>query len=63
MTENALTVDQVVAKSTLSRSYIYMEIAAGKLIARRKGRRTFILESDYNNWIRSEPSPAGVVAA
>jgi hypothetical protein len=42
------------AKMTdLSRSLLYEEIAAGRLLARKAGRRTIITRRDAIRWLRS----------
>jgi predicted DNA-binding transcriptional regulator AlpA len=61
MIESALKIEQVIEKSTFGRTTIYAAIKRGELVTRKRGRRTLVLESDYNNWIRGLPS--GVSAA
>jgi hypothetical protein len=39
----------------ISRSQIYKEIAAGRLIARKAGARTLIIDEDADDWRRSLP--------
>jgi hypothetical protein len=62
----AYSIDEVVKMSPFSRSGLYKEIAAGRLIARKSGSRTVILESDYNAFLNSlpklEPSAASKAA-
>ena len=43
-------------ESDISRSMIYEEITAGRLIARKLGRRTIVRRSDALRWLRSLPS-------
>ncbi len=43
-------------RSGVSRSLIYVEIAAGRLKARKVRGRTVILSSNHAEWIRSLPS-------
>jgi len=40
---------------------LYQEIGAGRLIARKIGRRTVILRSDYERWLNSLPLLPGAV--
>ena len=40
----------------LSRSLIYEEIGAGRLVARKVGRRTIVRRADAARWLRSLPS-------
>jgi excisionase family DNA binding protein len=51
----------------ICRSLLYREIAAGRLIARKQGRRTIILDADLRAWLESLPrmptKPAGEEAA
>jgi excisionase family DNA binding protein len=45
----------------VGRSTIYEQIASGRLHARKLGRRTIILKSDYREWLASLPKlkPSG----
>jgi len=38
-----------------SRAYLYQEMAAGRLVARKMGGRTIILHEDYMAYLRSLP--------
>jgi hypothetical protein len=42
-----------------SRSYLYLEIASGRLRAVKRGRRTIVLAEDLDAWLRSLP-PANI---
>ena len=54
----ALTVDQAVKASALSRWAIYGGIKRGELCARKAGQRTIILTSDLKAWLeRFPPAP------
>lgn len=52
---DAYTVDEFAALNRTSRSQIYKEIAAGRLIARKIGARTIITGEDGAAWRRSLP--------
>jgi len=45
-------------ESGISRSMIYEEIAAGRLITRKIGRRTIGRRADALAWLRSLPRPS-----
>jgi hypothetical protein len=51
----AYTIPQAVQASGLSRSSLYIAIAAGALHARKSGARTLILESDLRQFLQSLP--------
>jgi excisionase family DNA binding protein len=51
-----LSVADVVARSGLGRSSIYEALASGQLPARKFGKRTLILKSDFDDWINSLPA-------
>jgi hypothetical protein len=44
-----------VTGKTVSRSKIYQDIASGRLIARKHGRRTIILHTDLVKYLESLP--------
>jgi hypothetical protein len=48
-------VDDFARKNSISRSQIYEEIAAGRLIARKVGSRTIITREDGASWRRALP--------
>jgi excisionase family DNA binding protein len=50
-----LDVRTICRRSTLGRSYIYEEIRAGRLRARKFGRLTRILLADYEAWLAAAP--------
>ena len=56
----AYSISRLVRESDISRSMIYEEIAVGRLIARKIGRRTIVRRADALAWLRSLPqlSPA-----
>ena len=55
------TIDQIARAGPLSRSKIYEEIAAGRLKARKAGRRTVILAQDYQAYLEALPVMAGTL--
>ncbi len=62
MTENAgnqklaYTVDEFCETFGVSRSLTYSELRAGRLTARKVGRRTLILKLDADAWLSSLPT-------
>jgi excisionase family DNA binding protein len=52
----ALSIAELVEVSGLGRSFIYEEIKAGHLVARKAGRRTLILHEDAESWLTSLPT-------
>jgi hypothetical protein len=52
----AYSVDDVVALCGIGRTLVFAEIRAGKLIARKCGRRTVVLDADLHRWLSSLPS-------
>ena len=51
----AYSITRLAKESDISRSMIYEEIAAGRLIARKIGRRTIVRRADALAWLRSLP--------
>lgn len=51
----AYSISRLVRESDVSRSLIYEEIASGRLIARKIGRRTIVRRADALAWLRSLP--------
>jgi hypothetical protein len=51
----AYSIPRLARESDISRSMIYEEIAAGRLIARKIGRRTIVRRADALAWLRSLP--------
>ena len=50
-----LTVEQVLELSGMCRPKFYEEVRAGRLIARKCGRRTFILLRDFEAYLNALP--------
>jgi predicted DNA-binding transcriptional regulator AlpA len=60
----ALSIPDAVSMTGIGRTSLYAAIKAGKLVARKCGKRTIILQSDLINWLNSlpasvEPSDSG----
>jgi excisionase family DNA binding protein len=51
-----LSVNEVVEATGLGRTAIYAEIAAGRLVARKVGRRTLIAVVDLEAWLAEQPT-------
>ncbi len=47
----AYTIEEFCLVAKVGRTTVYKEIAAGRLIARKVGRRTIILPSDSQSWL------------
>lgn len=54
----ALTVRGACAKLSISRSTLYEEIAAGRLLAKKAGKKTLIPTQSVKDWLDSLPSKA-----
>src|SRR5262245_32759738 len=52
---DALDINTVCHRSGFGRSFVYEEIRAGRLIARKYGRLTRILRTDYEAWLAVAP--------
>lgn len=51
----AMSIETFCGRYDIGRTLAYQEINAGRLIARKAGRRTVIAEEDAENWLRSLP--------
>ena len=51
----AYDIPEAAEQARTSRSQLYLEIAAGKLTARKRGRRTIILHEDLERYLRDLP--------
>jgi len=49
------SIDRLAAACDVGRSLLYEEIAAGRLTARKVGRRTIVTRSDAIRWLRGLP--------
>jgi excisionase family DNA binding protein len=47
-TQRALTISEVCARASASRTAVYEAIKAGDLVARKRGRRTLVLAEDVS---------------
>lgn len=52
----ALTVSEFCATFNVGRTFLYAEIKAGRLSARKAGTKTLILKSEAARWARSLPT-------
>ena len=52
----ALSISEVVSTSGVGRTLVFAEMKAGRLIARKCGRRTVVLIDDLQNWLQAMPS-------
>ena len=52
----ALSIPDAVLMTGIGRTSLYAAIKAGKLVARKCGKRTIILQSDLINWLNSLPA-------
>lgn len=55
----AHSIEDVCRKTSLGRTGVYEEIKAGRLKARKAGRRTVVLDSDLREWLASLPQIGG----
>jgi excisionase family DNA binding protein len=51
----AHSISDVTNITGVGRSFIYEEIGAGRLVAKKAGRRTLIFDADLNAWLASLP--------
>ncbi len=51
----ALSIRECVLLVGVGRSYLYNEIAAGRLVAKKAGRRTIVSKTDLNDWLSRLP--------
>jgi excisionase family DNA binding protein len=54
-TQRALTISEVCARASASRTAVYEAIKAGDLVARKRGRRTLVLAEDVSAWLNRLP--------
>ena len=53
---DAFEIEAVCRRSNTGRSFVYEEIRAGRLIAKKFGRLTRVLRADYEAWLAAAPS-------
>lgn len=63
MSRPAHTIDQLIDEGPFNRTALFAAIAAGKLPARKLGRRTIILDEDYQAFLKNLPAARPVKAA
>jgi excisionase family DNA binding protein len=51
----AHSISQVTRITGIGRSFLYEEISAGRLAAKKAGRRTLIFDADLNAWLAGLP--------
>jgi excisionase family DNA binding protein len=51
----AFTVLETCKTARVGKTFLYQEISAGRLRAKKAGRKTLILPSDLSAWLRSLP--------
>ena len=54
----AFSIEALAERGPLGRTSLYQAIASGELIARKFGRRTFVLADDWHNFLESRPTVA-----
>jgi uncharacterized protein (DUF2336 family) len=60
----AFSISEVVRTSGVGRTLVFAEIKAGRLIARKCGRRTVILSEDLRRWLSAmTPCHAGLASS
>ena len=59
MEKKAFSIAELTALVGIGRTALYAEIKAGRLVTRKVGRRTVLLEGDIDAWLRSLPKAAG----
>jgi excisionase family DNA binding protein len=52
---DVLDINSVCNRSKTGRSFVYDEIRAGRLVARKFGRLTRVLRADFDAWLASAP--------
>ena len=58
MLKHAYTVDEIIELIGISRSKIYAEFRAGRIVPRKVGRRTIVLAEDLQNYLEQLPTAA-----
>ena len=54
--KNALSIDEFCERFAIGRTYVYRELACGRLHAQKAGRRTIIPLDEAERWLRSLPA-------
>jgi excisionase family DNA binding protein len=53
--QRAFSINEFCERNNVGKDKVYDEIRAGRLIARKAGKRTLILDSDEDTWRESLP--------
>lgn len=56
MRQKAFSITDLVNSVGIGRTALYAEIRSGRLVSRKIGRRTVVLEADLDIWLNSLPS-------
>jgi excisionase family DNA binding protein len=51
----ALSIRECASLVGVGRTFLYNEIAAGRLVAKKAGRRTIVSKNDLNDWVSKLP--------
>jgi excisionase family DNA binding protein len=51
-----MTIDEVCFEARVGRSFVYEQIAAGKLVGTKFGRATRIRRTEFERWLAALPS-------
>ena len=52
----AMSISEAARTADCSRTILYQEIKANRLVASKLGRRTIILRTDFGQWLRTLPA-------
>ena len=55
VSKRAFSIGEIATKSDVSPAFIYQQIAEKKLKARKIGRRTVVLDDDWQSWLKDMP--------
>jgi excisionase family DNA binding protein len=54
----AFSIEEAGEAAGVGRSFVFEEIRAGRLVAKKAGRRTLIAAADLMDWLKSLPTAA-----
>lgn len=63
MTKLTYSIPEAVVASGFSRASLYREMAAGRLVGRKRGSRVFFLTEEFNAWLKNLPEATITQAA
>ena len=63
MTKLTYSIPEAVVASGFSRATLYREMAAGRLVARKRGSRVIFLAEDFTAWLKNLPEATITQAA